>query len=135
MDSHISEAGSLSPIQPRPVRPVVLVVDDDPLLLIVIRLVLEDDGYLVLTAQDGDEALELARTFPGVIHCSVTDIRMPKTDGFALREHLMKERPGIKVLLMSAEVHLSNEGCFLRKPFVMNVLKERVRQLMTSPAI
>lgn len=104
-------------------------------MVAVIRFVLERDGYFVLTAQDGEETLELARKFPSVIHCSLTDIKMPRMDGLTLRDHLTKERPGIKVLLMSAQVHPPDERCFLKKPFDIGVLKGRVCQLLISPEV
>ena len=90
----------------------------------------------MLTAQNGREALEVARRFTGVIHCSLTDVRMPKMDGLALAEKLRNERPGIKVLLTSSS-HLDqlDERCFLQKPFDIGVLRERLRQFLASPAV
>ena len=114
---------------------VVLVVDDEVLVVNIARIALEGDGHFVLTAENGAEALELARTFPGTIHALVSDVKMPKMDGIELREQILSDRPGIKVLLMSGHFDPPVDSCpFLRKPFHINVLKERVRQLLAATA-
>jgi DNA-binding NtrC family response regulator len=62
----------------------------------------------------------------------LSDVKMPRLDGFQLRESIIAERPGIKVLLMSGQVDCPGESVvFLRKPFTPDVLKERMRQLLT----
>lgn len=117
-------------------QPVVLIAEDESLIMTVARIALEREGYLVLTAEDGEAALDVSRHFPGSIHVLVADVRMPKMDGIELRERIVAERPGIKVLLTSAFVgEAPIKGCpFLLKPFHVNVLKERMRQLLASAA-
>jgi CheY-like chemotaxis protein len=116
-----------------PDQPVVLFVDDEVVLVTTARIALERDGYFVLTAENGAEALELSRKFPGPIHALVTDIRMPKMDGIELRRHIVAERPGTKVLLTSGFVDLPVHGCpFLPKPFCISVLKDKIRHLLVS---
>jgi DNA-binding NtrC family response regulator len=122
-------------LPPNPDQPVVLVVDDEVLILNIARIALENDGDFVLTAQNGEQALEVSRRFPGRIHAVVSDVMMPKMDGLRLREHIITERPATNVLLMSGNVEAPPEGCpFLAKPFQIGVLKERVRQLLASPS-
>jgi YesN/AraC family two-component response regulator len=71
-----------------------------------------------LCAADGQEALQLSRAFPHKIHLVLSDVEMPKVNGLQLREKLLEERPGTKMLLMSGrQVELSVEQPFLRKPF------------------
>jgi CheY-like chemotaxis protein len=112
---------------------VILLVVDAPLIRNVARIVLEREGYFILTAADGEEALYLSRTFPVRIHLLLSDVKMARMDGWQLRERVMEERPGTKVLLMSSQVEMAREQAFLRKPFGPNVLRERVRQtLLTS---
>jgi len=118
-----------------PNQPVVLVVDDELLIVYIARIALESDGHFVLTAEDGEEAIQLARKFPGPIHVLVTDVVMPRMNGLELRERIIAERPGTKVLLMSGQVESTIANCpFLRKPFNLDVLKKRVRQLLGSAA-
>jgi CheY-like chemotaxis protein len=113
----------------------VLVAEDEGLIMMVARMALEREGYLVLTAQDGEEALDVSRKFPGSIHALVADVRMPKMGGIELGKRIVAERPGIKVLLTSAFVDAPVQGCpFLSKPFHVSVLKERMRQLLASAA-
>ena len=62
----------------------------------VARITLEADGYFVLTAHNGKEALHLSRKFPGTIHAVLSDVRMPKMDGLELRERLLRNVPGFR---------------------------------------
>jgi DNA-binding response OmpR family regulator len=111
---------------------VILLVDDEPTIRNITRIVLENEGYLILTAADGEEALLLSRTFPGAIHLLLTDVEMPRLNGLQLRERLREERPATRVLLMSGKVGMAAEQAFLPKPFGPDVLKERVRQMLLS---
>jgi len=72
---------------------VVLIAEDDVLIRNVARLVLESEGYFILTAQNGDEALTISRLYPGTIHALLSDVVMPKLDGLKLREMVLKEPP------------------------------------------
>ena len=114
---------------------VILLADDDMLIRDVASRVLESDGYFVLSANDGQEALSISRHFPGTIHALLSDVNMPNLDGLGLREQILIERPGTKVLLMSGQLE-SPAGSipFLRKPFGSSVLKERMHQLLDSYA-
>jgi two-component system, cell cycle sensor histidine kinase and response regulator CckA len=115
----------------RPNRGVILVADDEVLVRNLVRIALEASGFFVLVACNGEEALELSRKFSGSIDALVTDIVMPKIDGLALRERILRERPTIKILLMSGNADQALKGAaFLRKPFDLEELKERVRKLL-----
>ena len=83
----------------------VLVVDDSPTAQRLIRESVEAGGYRVLTASDGDEAIEVAmRERPDLI---VLDIILPKKNGFQVCRHLkaFPETCGIKVVLLSSKNH------------------------------
>ena len=110
---------------------MILLVDDDPLLRNAARIALEREGYFILTAADGEEALHLSRSFPGKIRLLLTDVEMPKVDGLQLREKLLEERPATKALLMSARVKMPLKQGFLRKPFTLDALRKRVREMLT----
>src|SRR4051794_19564724 len=85
---------------------VILVVDDEPDMRDILTRVLQKEGYFVLTAEDGEEALIVSRRFVGTIHILLSDVIMPKLDGLELRRHILAERPDTKVLLMSADSRL-----------------------------
>jgi DNA-binding response OmpR family regulator len=64
-------------------RPVVLVIDDDPTTLELVRSVLQANGFACLVASSGEEALTLIRSTPGIL-IAISDINMPGMDGIAL---------------------------------------------------
>jgi len=112
---------------------VILLADDEVLIRNVARKVLQSAGYFVLPANDGEEALNISRQYPGKIDVLLSDVNMPNLDGLELREQILVERPGTKVLLMSGQVESPAECIpFLRKPFGSSVLKERIHQLLDS---
>ena len=114
-------------------KPVILVADDDACVLGFIRNILEAAGYAVLTAGDGQEALQVSRAFPTTIHLLLSDLFMPKLNGMALREQILRERPAMKVLLLSGSVEEFPEGVeFLRKPFQPEILRDHVRRLLPA---
>jgi CheY-like chemotaxis protein len=112
---------------------VILLVDDEPMIRNIARIVLEGEGYFTLSAADGEEALLLSRKFPGTIHLVLSDVSMPNMDGLQLRDRLGQERRATRVLLMSGQlVELPVEQPFLQKPFDLDVLKKRVREMLSS---
>ena len=116
-----------------PDQTVILVVDDEPIILNVVRIMLEKEGYLILHACDGEEALLVARRYPGTINLLLSDILMPRLDGYGLRERLLVERPAVRVLMMSGQVSEPRRGSrFLRKPFDRRTLKEAVLEALAT---
>ena len=115
-------------------EPVILVVEDEAFVRDLIRYILETAGYAVLTAADGEQALQVSRTFPTAIHLLVSDVLMPKLGGIELCELMLRERPALKVLLMSGTVvEQPREGvAFLRKPFRAEILRDHVRRLLPA---
>ena len=112
---------------------VILLADDEVLIRNVARKVLQSAGYFVMAANDGEEALNISRQYPGTIHALLSDVNMPNLDGLELREQILVERPETKVLLMSGQLEPPAESIpFLRKPFGSLVLKERIHQLLDS---
>jgi two-component system cell cycle sensor histidine kinase/response regulator CckA len=117
----------------RPDQSVILVVDDDVMVLNVVRVALERDGYFVLTAEDGDAALYLSRHYPGRIDLLLTDVCMPKASGIQLSTRVTKERAGICVLLMSGSFDEMNPGFpVLHKPFTTAKLTLAVKGLLSA---
>jgi DNA-binding response OmpR family regulator len=119
---------------------LVLVVDDQRDILGLIKLRLEQAGYAVETASDGERALELVRSLrPNLI---VLDVMLPVIDGREVTRRIRADAStaGISVLLVSASVHEHEvqEGLdagaddYLPKPFTANVLRERVEALLEA---
>ena len=104
----------------------------------IVCMLLQHEGYQVLSAADGEEALQLAREYHGTIDLLLSDVKMPRMDGVQLAEHVVKERPGVRVLLMSGkvsdEIRQRNVRLpFLRKPFVPSEFRKRIREVLSGP--
>src|SRR5258708_163897 len=100
-----------------PNQTVILVAEDEVLIRNIARIVLDSAGYFVLSAKEGEGAGSISRQYPGTIHALLSDVKMPNTDGLQLREQILFERPGTKVLLMWGQIESPSESIpFLRKP-------------------
>ena len=116
----------------------VLLVEDEPSLIVVFKLFLEDLGYNVLPAGTPKEALELSGRHSGDIHLLLTDVVMPGMNGRKLADLILADRPDIKVIFMSgytADVIiergvLDQNKAFITKPFSQNELALKVRSLL-----
>jgi PAS domain S-box-containing protein len=116
----------------------VLLVEDEESVRALSRVILENNGYTVLEAGSGDEALEIVRNFGGTIDLVLTDVVMPSMPGSTLVSSLETLRPGIKVLYMSGYTddavfrhgHLDRGRAFLQKPFTPDVLARKVREAL-----
>ena len=112
---------------------IVLVADDDPLICRMVSRVLTDEGYLVLTAGDGQQALEASRTHSGPLHLVLSDVKMPRLTGPELCEQVQRERPETIFLLMSGDfagVPMAGEFPFIAKPFRPAALRSKTRELL-----
>jgi DNA-binding NtrC family response regulator len=85
-------------------RGVILLVDDEESVRLLLSTLLERDSYTVLSATDGEHALEISRTHPGSIDVLVTDYKMPRLNGLDLAKTLSNERPGIRIMIMSGRI-------------------------------
>jgi CheY-like chemotaxis protein len=115
-------------------RPVVLVVDDEPMMRWLMTAALRD-SYRVVVAADGQEALETLRDVGDEITALVTDVRMPRLDGVALAAALraMDEPPPL--LFVSGFMGGGElPGPFLAKPFPPEALLAAVRRLIATAA-
>ncbi len=121
-----------------PTAGVVLVAEDEVVVRNIVCHLLNREGYQVLSAADGAEALQLAREYRGTIDLLLSDVKMPHLDGISLAERIISERPGIRVLLMSGKIseEIREENIrlpFLRKPFVPSVFRDTVRAVLSGP--
>ncbi len=116
----------------------VLLVEDQPGVRALLRQALEQNGYAVLEAGNGSEALECSRQHRGSIELLLTDLVMPKMGGPEVAAQLSRERPKIKVLYMTgyskdamARRKIANgPHHLLQKPFTPDVLIRMVRQIL-----
>ncbi|HEY6341015.1 MAG TPA: response regulator [Bryobacteraceae bacterium] len=121
-------------MQPQDKRAVILLADDEPVVRNLVQMALTYAGYHVLSASDGAEALNLSRSYDGVIDLLIGDAEMPNLTGPELAKTVSKERPDMQILLMAAELRdeipqqLRLE--LLRKPFVPKLLLERVHSIL-----
>lgn len=79
----------------------ILLVDDEPAVRQSAAELLRSLCYTVLVAEDGADALRIANAYAGEIHCVITDVVMPKLRGPELVKHLLRMRPGIRVMYIS----------------------------------
>jgi CheY-like chemotaxis protein len=116
----------------------ILLVDDEADVRSVVRQVLHQRGYKVLSAASGAEAIEVAANHAGTLDILVTDVLMPGMSGRELFEHLSARYPDMKVLYISgyADETLGHSqgaaAAFLAKPFRLETLTTRVRTVLDS---
>ena len=136
------EAPSAQPAVGPPTE-TVLLVEDEPGVRRLAREVLRREGYQVLEAARGDEALGIAARHPHRIHLLLSDVVMPGMSGRHLWEQLSASRPDAKVLFMSGYTDdavvrhgIRNAGVpFLQKPFSLTALADAVRRALESESI
>jgi two-component system cell cycle sensor histidine kinase/response regulator CckA len=107
----------------------ILVVDDEPEVRLVVATALRREGYAVIEAVDGEDALALVARRRQPIHLLLTDVTMPRVDGYDLSVLIAETHPEVKILFMSGrdEVKLDHSAAFLRKPFLIPELLRRVQ--------
>jgi two-component system, cell cycle sensor histidine kinase and response regulator CckA len=99
-------------------RPTVLVVDDEQAICEYVSRVLVDDGYQVITAGDGLEALAVLERYPSPLQLIVTDITMPNMSGTDLADHIAEWPAAPPMIFISGtDGHLGLPGPLLKKPF------------------
>ncbi len=112
----------------------VLVVDDDPFIRTLLVAWLQDAGYGVVTANDGQQAIDLVRRErPDVL---LLDLMMPKLDGYAVARwlRLQEETRGLPIIVLSADVRAPQKltgvrvDGFLSKPFDLDEVLARVSE-------
>jgi PAS domain S-box-containing protein len=118
----------------------ILLVEDALRVRAVVREILEENGYTVLEARHGAEALEISERHQGHIHLMVTDVVMPQMSGRELAQRLQPLRPDMKVLYMSGYTDdaivrhgvLGAGIAFLSKPFTPDALSLKVREVLDA---
>jgi len=123
------------------VRPLILIVEDENFVRNVAFEILEAEGYQVLTARTGKEAIAVCAE-KGPIHLLVTDLIMPGMDGERLSTELRALNPEMKTIYMSgySDTWLARfnqdemRRTFLPKPFTLEALTQKVREVLGGQA-
>jgi nitrogen-specific signal transduction histidine kinase/ActR/RegA family two-component response regulator len=118
----------------------ILLVEDEPVILELTKMLLERLGYAVLAAGTPGEALRLARKQAGEIHLVMTDVVMPEMNGRDLAKNLLSLYPSLKRLFMSGYTAnvIAHHGVldpgvhFIQKPFSIKELADKVREALDS---
>jgi len=120
-------------------EPLVVVADDDDDILLLVTTRLRRDGFDVVSAQNGTDALALVRERRPAV--AVLDIGMPGLDGLEVLEQIREddELAGVRVLLLTAKAQESDvrrgyeagADAYVRKPFSPTELSARVRELVS----
>jgi PAS domain S-box-containing protein len=116
----------------------LLVVEDEPTILSLSKLMLEKRGYRVMTAATPGEAIHLAEKYTGEIHLLLTDVVMPEMNGRDLAKRILSLHPNLKRLFMSGYTAnviahhgvLDEKISFIQKPFSVRDLAAKVREVL-----
>ena len=129
---------------PAPLRgtETVLLVEDEEMLLQLVRNLLEEKGYHVYAASDGQEAMRLYEKNHKSIDAVITDLGLPKLGGLELFRAMRKINPKVKVIIASgffepeSQAGMKSEGVhfFVQKPYEPNDILLRLREALNEPA-
>ena len=128
---HVSEEGG---------EETILVVDDEESIVNLAKLILETEGYTVLTATFGEEALRVIAGYTKTIHLLLTDVVIPGMSGPELAVKVSEFYPKIKILYASGYADetvlqhgvYESQRMFINKPYTINELIRKVRQALDS---
>jgi signal transduction histidine kinase len=123
-------------------RETVLVVEDEDMVRELVMEGLKRDGYTILAAGGGNEAIATAGKFEGQIDLLLTDLVMPGMNGMELARRLMLARPEMKVICMSGHSEeaierfqeMGTRASFLQKPITPSILSRKVREVIDTPS-
>jgi DNA-binding NtrC family response regulator len=120
----------------------ILVVEDEAGIRALVRKILRRQGYEVLEASNGEEALTICRDHPGKIGLLITDVIMPEVGGRELVDRFHALRSDAKVLYVSG--YTDDAGiysgkfppgtAFLQKPFTLGALLDKVKEVLGASA-
>ena len=107
----------------------------------ILKQILEGQGYHVLSASNGEEALSISLDLTRDIKLMITDVVMPQMSGRELAERVLARRPSLPVLFMSGYTDdaivrhglLDEKLNFIQKPFDSATVARKVRELLDSP--
>lgn len=126
-----SEFEKLAGLRQKEPGVTILLAEDESSLRQMLGLILQAAGYRLVVAEDGRQAIQLAREHAGRIDLLLSDIEMPGLTGPDVAQELLRTRPNLKVMLMSgcsSALGVLEQGWrFLQKPFAPHLLLEEIR--------
>jgi CheY-like chemotaxis protein len=134
------EVVKAAPVEPTSHLETILVVEDEAGIRALVRKILRRQGYDVLEASNGDEALAICREHAGQIDLLITDVIMPEVGGRELVDRFHEMRRDAKVLYVSgytddATIYSGKYPpgtAFLQKPFTLGALLDKVKEVLGS---
>jgi len=120
-------------------RETILLVEDHPALLKLVKQILEDANFTVIPANSAKHAMRLEAEFPGTIDLLLSDVGMTGTSGPKLAKRLKERRPQMRVMLMAgypggALLVLNYGWHYIEKPFVASILVSRIMDVLRGEA-
>jgi len=139
-DARVSSEGRhVGPAAANPtVRQRILLVDDDPGVRGSLSDVLVSEGYVVIPADDGQQALELASST--AVDLVLLDLNMPRKNGWETFERLSSDHPLVPVIIVTARPNQlftalgAGVGALLEKPMDIKMLMHTIARLLAEPA-
>jgi CheY-like chemotaxis protein len=122
-------------------RETILVAEDEPSLRALVRTTLEELGYKVVTAPDGEQAVRVFQEQGHDVGLVLMDVVMPKLGAREAYERISEQRPGVRVLLMTGyapestrlgEIVDGQRVQVLEKPFTPRALAAKVRSVLNA---
>jgi len=125
----------------------ILIVDDEPAVLSYIAAIVRKEGYEVLQADGGDEALAICESRACCFDLMISDVAMPRMNGRALAECMNRRYPGVPIIFVSGFPEsreivagltargFANGYSYLRKPFMAQELVKAIRATFKTVAV
>ena len=121
-------------------RETLLVVEDELMLLDLLKMLFEDEGYTVLTAMDGEQAINVFQAYRDSIALVLSDMGLPRLGGWEVFQRLREMNPNVQVILASGFVDaavredMMKRGAadVLQKPYVPQLILDLVRKTLDS---
>ena len=118
----------------------ILLVEDNDQVRNLTLTILQNHGYDVLTAENGNQALEILKTYTDPVHLLLTDVIMPEMNGRELYDNALNHRPDLRVLYMSGYTNdvIGHRGvlekgiAYIQKPYSLRGLTEKIRELLNG---
>jgi CheY-like chemotaxis protein len=119
---------------------MILLIEDDEMMRSLVEWLLRDKGYKVITVGDGVEAVNAYRRFWPEIEVVISDLEMPKLDGFEAYKQMRALNPALKIIIASGYIDsrtkskLQLEGVrhFIHKPYTPDQILHAIQELMKA---
>jgi two-component system cell cycle sensor histidine kinase/response regulator CckA len=119
----------------------VVVIEDEPALRSAVHDMLQEGGYTVVDGETPEASLDAAAAHPGPVHLVLSDLVMPRISGADAVAFVRRRHPQVRVLYMSGYANaaaghhsgLPDGHAFLQKPFSLEVLLRKVREVLDAP--